>query len=316
MLVLCSTATSVRDIKRQEPIIAASMSVCLSVCLCLSWSSSYSRCNRCCMKMDHHCPWINNCVGHRNHAAFVRFLFHVIIGCSHASYIQILFLYRILFGGQYWAYRTVMSVTQMAVTVNVLAVGLCIGVTIAVGLLFVHQMQNIRRNRTDIEGWIIAKARTTSNKNNTFKFPYDLGWKKNFKSVFWTELGDGITWDIRDGCHQYTLTMEQIEQKKRKRQETYSFDVTTGYRGNWNYFGIGFGCRVMWSCPIVDEPRLRVKKGDRVMVTRIQRHWLYGNKVISHLVSNEIGNVSRPRMYSKERGWFPRICAVPSNKNA
>ena len=209
-----------------------------------------------------------------------------------------------------------MRISAMAVTANVLAVGLCIGVTVAVGLLLVHQLLNIKRNQTDIEGWIMRKARTTREKGNTLKFPYDLGWKRNFKSVLWTQHEDGITWEVCDGCHQYTLTMEQIEQKKRKRDETYSFEVTSGYLGNCNYFGIGFGCRVMWSCPTVDESRLRVKRGDRVMVTRIRQHWLYGNKVLSHLVANGIGDVSQPNTYSKERGWFPRICAVPSNKKA
>ena len=45
---------------------------------------------RCVMKMDHHCPWINNCVGHRNHKSFTLFLIFVIIGCSHAAIILIL----------------------------------------------------------------------------------------------------------------------------------------------------------------------------------------------------------------------------------
>lgn len=34
-------------------------------------------------RQDHHCPWINNCVGHFNHGHFIRFLFFVDIACSY-----------------------------------------------------------------------------------------------------------------------------------------------------------------------------------------------------------------------------------------
>ncbi|CAD7078912.1 unnamed protein product [Hermetia illucens] len=34
-------------------------------------------CKRCIRRMDHHCPWINNCVGERNQKYFLQFLVYV-----------------------------------------------------------------------------------------------------------------------------------------------------------------------------------------------------------------------------------------------
>lgn len=47
--------------------------------------------------------------------------------------------------------------------------------------------------------------------DEVFVFPYDMGSRwENFKQVFtWSGVpeGDGLEWPIREGCHQYSLTV-------------------------------------------------------------------------------------------------------------
>lgn len=49
-----------------------------------------SECNRCIFKMDHHCPWINNCVGYKNYKSFNLFTVYICLGSLYSAMIHII----------------------------------------------------------------------------------------------------------------------------------------------------------------------------------------------------------------------------------
>lgn len=268
--------------------------------------------------MDHHCPWINNCCGYQNHASFTLFLLLAPLGCIHAAFIFVMTMYTQLYNRLSFGWNTVkidMSAARRdplpivpfglaAFATTLFALGLALGTTIAVGMLFFIQMKIILKNKTSIESWIEEKAKDRIQYyqlDEVFVFPYDMGSRwRNFKQVFtWSGVpeGDGLEWPVREGCHQYSLTIEQLKQKADKRVRSVRYKVIEDYSGAC--CPLNKGIKTFFTSPCTEEPRIRLQKGEFILATRGLRYWLYGDKILD---DSFIEGVSRIR------GWFPRKC--------
>nr|XP_026489149.1 palmitoyltransferase ZDHHC6-like isoform X2 [Vanessa tameamea] len=263
------------------------------------------KCGYCIKKMDHHCPWINCCVGHANHSYFTLFLISAVLGCFHASIVLSICLYHAINRLWYIHHGTgqepMIYLTLTTLLLTLLATGMAIGVVLAVGTLLYLQVRGIVRNRTTIEDWIIDKAvcRREEQGLPPFVFPYDLGWKKNVYLLFHGSQYDGIRWPVVDGCGEYDLTVEQRAQKADKRSRARLYTASRAYSGRWLPL-VAFP-RAALAPPCTDEPRLPLRRGQPLRATRQRRHWLFGEKL------TEAGEGVRGA-----RGWFPRAAATPT----
>ena len=126
-------------------------------------------CGICVFKMDHHCPWINNCVGHFNHRYFVLFLTWLGLGCLYVS----MFSVPILFNS---------SKLKSSNEFNFISVLCLVGVLLMTFFNSWNWFLVIRGN-TPIEFWTLKSGLKRDNKINDYCLP---NWRDNVFLVFGT----------------------------------------------------------------------------------------------------------------------------------
>ena len=131
-----------------------------------------SQCNECILKMDHHCPWIANCVGYRNYKFFLLTLIYAALSC----WIMVF---------TYW--NNLVRMTYLQGTPNVAVVYFSqiayfistIMAMLLTGFFFFH-MHLIVTGYTTIEYCEKRILMTALYKKN----PYNLGFCENLKQAF------------------------------------------------------------------------------------------------------------------------------------
>ncbi|MEE6486164.1 hypothetical protein FKM82_014532 [Ascaphus truei] len=174
-----------------------------------------SICSRCVLKMDHHCPWLNNCVGHYNHRYFLSFCLFMTMGCVYCSVSS-----RVMFREAYSAIETYNQTPPPSFSFRervfqkciIYLWVLCSSVALALGALTLWHAILITHGETSIERHINKKEiKRLQSKGKLFHNPYSYGRCHNWRIFLGVETkkhwvtrvllpsshppdGNGLTW--------------------------------------------------------------------------------------------------------------------------
>ncbi|XP_003229201.2 palmitoyltransferase ZDHHC15 isoform X1 [Anolis carolinensis] len=129
-----------------------------------------SICAMCVLKMDHHCPWVNNCIGFSNYKFFLLFLAYTLLYCMFIA--ATVFKYFL----KYWTGELSGGRSKFHV-LFLLIVSVMFFVTLT--FLFGYHCWLVSQNRSTLEAFSAPVFPNGPDKNG-----FNLGVGKNIRQVF------------------------------------------------------------------------------------------------------------------------------------
>lgn len=138
-----------------------------------------SICKTCIIKYDHHCPWLNQCVGLYNERYFVLFLIYLSTGCMVVVATGWRQFWKAVHLFDPWYHPLVPRPFILLTFLLAFIMGICLIIMGGNHLLLVSQAETSVENADADQYRHLAKR-----KGRVFRNVYDLGRRKNL-SLFW-----------------------------------------------------------------------------------------------------------------------------------